>query len=71
MSTTKPRRRVVRHSDAPNIDRSVDSPRHGFTKEQDPDADRVDPHEAESDGDGAEVSDVDFLREELPPHYGA
>ncbi|RNE48603.1 hypothetical protein [Corynebacterium alimapuense] len=61
------RRRVVRYSDAPNIDRSVDRPDRRFNTESTPDSLRevvFDPQDEDTpEGDA-------FWDEQRPPHYG-
>lgn len=52
------RRRVTRASDAVNIDRSMDTPRHGFGE----------PAAAETGGEEW-LPDEELLRDEAPPHY--
>lgn len=65
------RRRVVRRSDAENIDRSMDSPRHGFEDAET----RPDDRHVELDGqdvgeDATAESPEELLEQERPPHHG-
>lgn len=63
---SRPRRRVVRKSDAPGIDREADRPDTRFVDEGAADGSRevlLDPEAEES------VSAEEFWREQRPPHY--
>lgn len=65
------RRRVVRRSDAENIDRSMDSPWHGFEDAET----RPDDRHVELDGNGGEAEEgaesaEELLKQERPPHHG-
>lgn len=65
------RRRAVRQSEAENIDRSMDSPRHGFgTAESRDDERHVELDADPAVDDAAEQSAEDFLQEQRPPHHG-
>lgn len=64
----KSRRRVRRPSDAQDIDRSLDTPDHGFRRELiSDDAERTVPLEENSAG---ETAGEEFWREQRPPHHG-
>lgn len=61
------RRRVVRLSDAEDMDRSMDRPDHGFANEKPADEQRevlLDPESEDS------LSGDEFWREQRPPHHG-
>ena len=65
------RRRVVRHSDAEHIDRTMDSPHHGFAEGESRDAERhVELEGDPATEDAAEQSVEEFLAEQRPPHHG-
>ena len=64
----KDRRRVRRPSAAEHIDRSADTPRHGFADDLvSDDAERPVPVEDSQTDDPA---GEEFVREQRPPHYG-
>ncbi|MDR7328836.1 hypothetical protein [Corynebacterium guangdongense] len=65
------RRRVVRHSDAEHIDRTMDSPHHEFGEAESRDGERHVELDGEPDAeDAAEQSAEEFLAEQRPPHHG-
>ena len=62
------RRRFRRPSDAEHIDRSADTPRHGFTDDVvSDDAERPVPVD---EGQADDPAGEEFWREQRPPHHG-
>ncbi|HCG47366.1 MAG: hypothetical protein L0L83_03675 [Corynebacterium flavescens] len=65
------RRRVFRRSDAPDYDRSADSPRERPAGAVSSDAQRSAPVDDEQALDAGELRGEEFYREQMPPHHGS